>query len=620
MKSNPSIKILNRDFTPLTSPPNLSLTVNSYSFNMLGGPESAGITAWGTEADLWELANMLRMPIEIMGNDGFPAWWGFISKVEIRIGWVSCGVSLENMSNKIKVIYTNLGERGDTDWKEDQVSVSTYGTKELVVSLNEATIEQANSRRDAELSAKGKPIASVNFESSEEGGYSATITCSGWMETLDWVRYKQINGLEQNENTAGGSKTRLGARYSSSEVSFYASCVIHDDAASGLVIFQEGDIIHVDTNTGKNDGDWVVVGKGSDNREIYVTYFDKSAERKIQKDIDTTASFITGCVIGQDFQHTTGSTWFADALHLRMRKEGSPTGDVYVWISGSSIVLTDLIVGGSSFTASLYSSFNIASGMVAVSSMASTIQWVEIPLVAGSQKGQVVSGSVYSIGMLYSGACNYHTSSPYYVELELDEKLRYARGAGYTYTGCGFHQFKTDADLLFKVVGTMAITNQIETIVQDCGQFLLGTDIKVASSIKTNLWRDGEKTAYKEIQELIDSGTGSGLSIMVTVTPERILRITEEPDQNDKTKMYYIDSNRYIYNSAGVRVDESRPPYGVWVTLKDVIPTTVNMAHVQNPTKFFIESIEYMPEQAQLTPKARELDDPWKLGLEINQG
>lgn len=195
----------NRNFTDTLNFPDVKFSVQRYDWHATGGPGQATLTAWGDEWAIWELLNWLRAPVTLRDEEGSARWWGYLHTVEIQVGAIRVGVSLESMYNRINVVYGYLapgsataGTRANTGWSQDDDSVSAYGTRELKYSLSEASPESAEQTRDTLLAALRYPSPTLvpNYGQSD---LRATLTLHGWWDTLDWQYYAQTAGLEEHQ-------------------------------------------------------------------------------------------------------------------------------------------------------------------------------------------------------------------------------------------------------------------------------------------------------------------------------------------------------------------------------------------------------------------------------------
>lgn len=175
---------------------------NSYRQSSMGGPIEMSITAFGPRVALFDLIELLRCPIRMFDSYAQDLFWGYINEVQVRIEALELSVTLNGMTNKVAVEYTNMvpgeavaGEQLFTDWVSDAVSIGTYGTKEMIASLSDVTTAVAQARRDVLLQTKKYPIPTW-YMSGESGSLSASLLCRGWFGTLDWKYYQNTSGYE----------------------------------------------------------------------------------------------------------------------------------------------------------------------------------------------------------------------------------------------------------------------------------------------------------------------------------------------------------------------------------------------------------------------------------------
>lgn len=228
-----SVHLQKRSFDTLLFLPHIEWQVERLRWNAIGGPDEATIRARGPEMDLWECAELLRCPVEIHDRNR-PVWWGYVETVKIHKDRLAVSVSVETMSNQVKVTYTEMnvggvsGGRASTAWTGDDLSRSIYGTKEKVVSLSQGNQEQATKRLTAELAKRKYPIVDLELLAGgeTEQGY-AEITCRGWWHTLKWVYWDNPSGKVGYEETSGALQS-LGDHSSRQKVAMSFTAVGSD--------------------------------------------------------------------------------------------------------------------------------------------------------------------------------------------------------------------------------------------------------------------------------------------------------------------------------------------------------------------------------------------------------
>lgn len=207
-----SVRLLDRGFSDPLIIPAVELVPERYSWHSIGGPMSADIAVKATSDDsraLWEMLEWLRCPIEIFDHNQKCVWWGYVSEIEITVGALTVGVSIDSMSNKVATLYeTETQQKATTAWEQDDGSVSTYGTKELLLTSTTIGQDAAEYLRDEFLNYYKKPIPNISIDS-EPGKLSARLICRGWWSTLSWKYYSNIAGKVSYEDTGSGL-TSLG--------------------------------------------------------------------------------------------------------------------------------------------------------------------------------------------------------------------------------------------------------------------------------------------------------------------------------------------------------------------------------------------------------------------------
>jgi len=181
----------NKDFSKTAAQPPADFIVDRYSWNMIGGPQTAYLKA-KPNADKWELMKLLRAPIEIYGDDGDIVWWGFVNRITIPIGdQQRLGLGLNELYNYIVVTYN----QGDTAAGSDTNSINEYGQKEKFINDTIATQTQGEAKRDLYLLDHKFAKPELEFSG---GNDDVSIECYGWNTTLGWKYYSD----DTTSNTA----------------------------------------------------------------------------------------------------------------------------------------------------------------------------------------------------------------------------------------------------------------------------------------------------------------------------------------------------------------------------------------------------------------------------------
>jgi len=202
-----SVIFRNRDHTARLQPTGIKLEVQNYSKTVFGGPEKATLIAIGNRESIWEFAEYLRRPCEIVHNErGQKVWWGMVSDVAIQDGGMLHEMSLDSLANRVSVAYTNMSQRATTAWSQDSDSVAEYGKFERRFSQREVTSDSAEQRRDTLLQVYKTPVLQPSFGGGGEALAAATITLRGWHDVYQRLYYQNLLGLEEYTNAGSGQR------------------------------------------------------------------------------------------------------------------------------------------------------------------------------------------------------------------------------------------------------------------------------------------------------------------------------------------------------------------------------------------------------------------------------
>lgn len=243
-----------RDFSAPKALPDCVYKVLRYSKNQIGTYIQAAVTATGSDAEVWQLINYLRIPTTIKNSNGVVVWAGMISEVKITSGNISVSVTLDLMRNKVAVDYSSADGSlvGTTEYASDADSIATFGIREIVESLPSSDLAQAINFRDTLLSLRKKPVPAWQVSGSAREA-SAEITLRGFWSTLDWRYYtasetqQEVEGINGNEQAFGfyGSSTLFS--YSAQYRTMYHSDSPAAVAAMGFHLMPEGAVFKITT-------------------------------------------------------------------------------------------------------------------------------------------------------------------------------------------------------------------------------------------------------------------------------------------------------------------------------------------------------------------------------------
>lgn len=260
------IRFLNRDFGTLQLPHDVELDLDELTVEADGGPRDALIRAIGAEESLWQLMDLLRCPVEIEHSQYGSQWWGYVSEVELILGAMSIGARLDEMTNRIRIIYNEPSLYGpptqrDTGWQQDDESVAMFGYKELRLTAGDLTPAGAAARLARELEQRGRPRATPpTFGTGNQ--VEARIRCRGWLDTLTWRYYTQTKGLEAHA-VNGDAVQKLGQGWTGAGIGFSANGSRIHAQSGNIAAFKKGDRLRI---SGASANNGIVTVASSTNR------------------------------------------------------------------------------------------------------------------------------------------------------------------------------------------------------------------------------------------------------------------------------------------------------------------------------------------------------------------
>jgi hypothetical protein len=175
-----------------------------------GGPERASITLRGQTKNLFKCLSLLRCYTVISAANGEEVWWGYVEKITLFQGKTKFEISLEELYNKVKVIYSYPSPEGisaakyETSAAESSYSQSEYGQREITIRQINIDDDTAENLRDTFLEGHFWPRAVIEENNSGKDN-RVEIVCAGWFKTFGWVDYECLEGYIQNNGPGPGS-------------------------------------------------------------------------------------------------------------------------------------------------------------------------------------------------------------------------------------------------------------------------------------------------------------------------------------------------------------------------------------------------------------------------------
>lgn len=657
------VRALDRAFLTPLALAQVELEPEDYDWDVLGGPKTARIRTHGNATELWELIEWLRCPIEILDENLEAVWWGFVKEIEIQIGAITIGVSLDGMANKVAVAYSYVepgsnttGSRATTAWVLDDESVATYGIKEQLGTLSQATHELATATRDTALNTLKFPIPIVR--QGDDDGLSVILHCAGWFETLDWQYYQQSSGLEQHDgqqdtgHPIGLAFSTTGYRFNAAErtlqtvddrlrefkadgkivisgtllnngtftieqgtnadpISYTGTTLYFQgggiwDTAKGFVGIKAGDLIQI-TGSVANSGYYVVQYNTNDELlGLGVVMTSEAAGAAITVKRGQTITLVEAVQHEQAPGNTATITAWGTSANQSFQLDGSTAWTV----ARIGVKIKRVGEPTDGVTVQLYTGTTqpttlIQQGTINGLDISDGFDWLsaEFP-----NDYELQPGTRYWIKVFRSGS-SHHAN---YYQVAVDEALGYADGSLLIYNGSAYVSRSPDADLSFRVGGMWTTSRQIEEMVEVAGQFFTGVEVVDENGILSPQYRDGDTTALTEITNLLSAGTSTNGRMLARVTRQRVLQLYAEPVSG--TNDYFIATDGQLFDSWGVPARLHTCPNGVWCRLKDIIPVTANVSRLANPSPFFIERTHYDVKNHKITLEPRGSRSPWDIG------
>lgn len=660
-----TIEFFDRNFSPVPAPNGVVLTPRSWGGEEIGGPKQAEISGTGNEASCWRFAEWLRYGFQIRNNNGTICWWGELHGVEITVGALTVGLSLDEMSNRIMVRFSYDAPggtvSGTTNWSQDDFSVATYGAKELVVSASKTPLASATARLASELAKRAWPVGTPNLGDPAQDDRAASVVLhgKGWPWTLDWKYYAQptgrivydVGGTDQvlgwgfsaplgfthadnrihniDAKWVGlptGGKVQisgLGANngaftvtqatseaidtYTANSIFFETNDDIKDNAGR-LAFVRNHEMIQV-SGSAANNGYHRIDGTGDDHITVDETWnttiSNDSAGASVtikQGSSIEVAEAVSNALPGSTATVVAHGMKVAQAFTLPTTGSWTP-GEILVKLKKSGAPGDGVKVSIQTDSGSAPSATILDSVTVAASNIGSTADWISFML---AMTATLNYGTTYWLVIERTGV---NSNTDYYV-VDVDDQAGYA-GALRLWTGASWVARATDADLAFQIWGYKETTAQMQDVASACGQFGLSLVVSTASGLYERQYRDGGYTGWSEILDLVGRGTASGQRLLVAPWPgRRELQVYAEPTANAGSDLLWRRDGR-LYYPGGAPYESGQLPVGQWITLADV-PASINSTARLSP--IFASACEYDPAAGRWRITPRGASDVWDLG------
>lgn len=162
--------------------------------------------------------------------------------------------------------------------------------------------------------------------------------------------------------------------------------------------------------------------------------------------------------------------------------------------------------------------------------------------------------------------------------------------------------------MAFQVWGQEQTTTQVAAMLTAAGAWFSSVEIANASGVYGRQYRDGDLTALREVEELLEAGTTNGRRLLTRVTPERICRIYEEPASGETDLL--LDERGRLHLATGPELEEGVLPTGRWVRMGMIPASTGSVTEV---APVFIERAEYGVSEGRYTVMEPRSASPWEV-------
>lgn len=151
----------------------------------------------------------------------------------------------------------------------------------------------------------------------------------------------------------------------------------------------------------------------------------------------------------------------------------------------------------------------------------------------------------------------------------------------------------------------------LDTMLNDA-EFVVGVRSQIAATTLTPEYRKGDQLLRSEAEQLMNIGTDNNLRILATMTKERYVILTEEPDKDGFIfEPFYLDRDNQLYDTYGSKVDATLCKVGVWAVLRDFEGIPYATRTMIPPSPVFIERATYDCETGIYQPEQRGYKSPY---------
>jgi len=655
-----TVSVKARDFGPLIIPAELQIYYRNGSASSKGGMVDAELFAVGPRQALYETLDWLRCPAIVYNRQGTAVWYGYIAEINAVIGALTIGISIDTVSNKIRVTtaYTNPEGRSVksvTDWASDLTSQATYGIWELSKSLggNRQPIEGIW-HRDGSLALLAYPVGTPAIASPSAGAGTAdqvTFKCRGWWASLS-ARYLVRTEGQVESSQAGGTAINLGQKLTANTIGFEPNNDYIHDIVGRMNYFKSDHWVQIAGSTSNNglvrisrgtnqlyqsvhstaiwfeaqddiwgagpyfdyiDANDLILISGAADAENNGYFFTDSVSDSqhivvVQKQIRTKSAgpdvtIQRGNAVGTEGNFTRelpGATVSLTVLGEKISFSFIATGDTSWKLFEIAIRAMKVDTPTDGILCAVYTDSAGFEGTLleSVTVLAANVA-VALNWLTFSFTGvtPLTPGTRYWVRIQRSGASHHQ----HYYQIDVDEDVSYAAGSVKLWTGAAWVNSPTPISIPFSIRGMEETTTQIQNAVSLAGQFMAGCQIDSASGRYTYQTRDGNRRVKDEAEDLLDLRASDGTRLLADVTEQRNVVLYKEPTFS-AGNAYAVDLDGQWYDNVGSPLEKGILPVGKWVVFRDLPPEIAAYTRV---TPFFVDEAVYDAEadEVRTTPR-----------------
>lgn len=585
-----------------------------------GGCWEALVNVAGALEDTQFCTDWLGRRIHILNDVGSIVWFGVVTSVTVGLGKWAVGRTLAGLVNRCAVEYSAQDRTsGDnyevTSWADDATSQATYGTREHLVSIGDASVGEANARRATAL-AQGANPATVR---SRTGGTGATLTCWGLIRFLEWKYYTNLVGrIEHDADDA--TEMSIGWWLTDDNIGFFEGTIQHLDAQLGAL--HEGDKIQI-SGSDSNDGTKIVsqAANSDEKKTLISTGIGFEANDDIFGSGTDFRDFRTGEFIKISGSPANSRYHYIDGkpTDAYMTTKEALTGNLIYETPGASVTIeqghkivieestTDEVMGDAASVTIKLVGFQLAQSFVAPATMTldrvavkvgkvgSPVDVLHVRLYSNSAGNpgtwldtatldpddmsedpdwvwanfatgiSITATTTYWLLLVRNGsdeATNYYTAALVDGAYETTKAWDNATWSALTWLPAG------TVSVPFKLWDIEDTSVAIARIVTNCGgSFVTATTVS-STGVERNQWADNGARGDHELTRLLDIGTSAGARLICNVTQTGTLVVTAEPSQPTDTLTLprYGDDDRITQHN-GAQWQNGMSAAGQWVNL-----------------------------------------------------